>query len=954
MGQTVDARADLYSLGVIMYELITGKLPFIGEEPLSIISQHIHAPVIPPRDHNEEIPPELNDLIVALLSKTPQDRPESASAVLEILNKIDELETTSTLPAATIETEPADEPVHNLPFLLTSFIGREQEINEIKAFFEPVKEFEAESSRLLTVTGPGGTGKTRLALQCAYRMLEFFEGGIWLVDLVPQSDPALVPQTVAAVLGIHEEQNRPVLTTLAAHLRSRRTLLILDSCEHLIEACAQFAEYLLVSCPNLYILATSREALSIPGEVNLQLEPLSLPDCEIDQPLEEFEKYEAIALFIERAKAAVPGFSLTRHNLLSVVQACCRLDGIPLAIELAAAQVKLLRVEQLADRLEDRFLLLKGGSRTALPRQQTLEALIAWSYDLLSPSERVMFQRLSVFVGGWTLEAAEAICADEVAGDALESEGDGVIHPAEVLDLLTQLVNKSLVVVGRRLGEDTRYRYLETIRQYAYDRCLESGEIDGLRRRHRDWYLDFVERAEVELRGVNQTVWLEKLELEHDNIRSALRWILEREIPEEELQSEEAEAGLRMVGALRRFWDTRGYVSEGRKWLDRALESNSLRTTERVKALIGAGELASRQSDGNRGLALFEESLALSHELGYRPGVAETLFCMQSLAEMEGWTSKKKEALIQESLGIWREIGDRRGIATALGPLATMALDRFDYDQATALFEESLGLFRELGDEREIAGALWNLGEVTLRQGDYASAQNYYEESLALYQALKDKHGIATQMRCLGEVARNQGDLTEAKKLFDESIPIFQEIGDKGCRALAMHGLGLAELNGGDEALAIQLGEEVLAAFREMDWKMDVALALDLLGRAYYTQGDISRASQLFDEGLNLACGLGHASLEISFLEDLARTAHAGGDHKRAAQLFGASHAWREAINTPMPAGDQAEFEAVVIATRENLSQQVFVQEWQKGEDMLLENAEKIFELARAANNLID
>ena len=956
MGQDIDHRADLYSFGVVLYELTTGQMPFTGDDPLFLISQHINTPVVPPREHNQEIPEDLDDLIVSLLRKSPQNRPESAAVVLEILEKISGSVSTPKQRNYMGEGEPCEECPHNLPFLLTSFIGREQEINEIKAFFEPAKELIVERSRLLTVTGPGGTGKTRLALQSAYRILESFADGVWLVDLAPQSDPALVPQTVASVLGVQEEQDRPVLSTLADHLRAKKALLIVDSCEHLIEACAQFAEFLLVSCPSLYMLATSREAFRIPGEVTLQLHPLSLPDCELDQPIEQFEKFEAVELFIERVKTAVPGFSLTLQNLPAVVKVCCQLDGIPLAIELAAVQVKLLRVEQLANRLEDRFNLLGGGSRTALPRQQTLKALIEWSYDLLSLSEQVMFQRLSVFVGGWSLEAAEAICADIVAGktysdDVQAGEGDEFGHTVDVLQLLTQLINKSLAVIERRLGEDTRYRYLETIRQYAYDRCLEGGELDELHRRHRDWYLDFVERAEPELQGVNQVAWLEKVETEYDNIRAALRWSLERQIPDEGLRAEEADAGLRMVGALWRFWDTRGYVSEGRKWLDCALESSNLRSEIRVKALIGAGYLAIRQSDNSRGQVLFEESLKLSHEIGYKPGVAETFFRMHYLADMEGWASEKKEALIKESLQVWRELREERGIATALGPLAAIALERFDYQQATDLFEESLGLFSGLGDEREIAGALWNLGEVARRQCNYASAEEHYHESLALYETLKDKHGVATQLRSLGEVARNQGDLNKARKLFKDSIPYFQEIGDKGCKAFALNGLGLVAHNCGDEARAIELGEESEAAFRELEWKVGAAFALDLLGRAYFSQGNFNRAIQLLKDGLILSREISYASLEVSFVENLARAALASEDPERAARLFGSAHVWREAINTPMPHGDRAEYENSVAANLEKLGERVFVLEKKVGEEMFAVEPEKVISMALATTD---
>src|SRR5713226_5481995 len=365
------------------------------------------------------------------------------------------------------------------------------------------------STALLTLTGSGGCGKTRLALQVAADLLEEYADGVWLVELAPLADPALVPQTVASALGVRDAPGRPLTATLTDYLRSKSLLLVLDNCEHLLEAGAQLADALLRSCPRLRLLASSREGLGIGGEQTYRVPSLSLPDARHLPPLERLRDFEAVQLFADRARLSQATFAVTQANALSVAQVCQRLDGIPLAIELAAARVKALSVEKLNERLDDMFRLLTGGSRTALPRQQTLRALIDWSYDLLSPSEGALLRRLSVFAGGWTLEAAEAVCA-----------GEGV-EEWEVLDLLTSLVEKSLVLYEERGGEG-RYRLLETVRQYARDRLLEAGEAEAVRGRHLGFVLRLAEEAEPKLSGPEQVVWLDRLEAEHDNLRAAL------------------------------------------------------------------------------------------------------------------------------------------------------------------------------------------------------------------------------------------------------------------------------------------------------------------------------------------------------------------------------------------------------------------------------------------------
>ncbi|SRR5579884_626936 len=485
---------------------------------------------------------------------------------------------------------------HNLPVQLSSFIGREKQIVEVQALLA--------RARLLTLTGSGGTGKSRLSLQVAADLVETYRDGVWLVELAAVSDAALVVQAVASVVNVREEPGKPLLQSLVEGLRGKQLLLVLDNCEHVLEAAASLAEGVLKQCPEVKILASSREGLGLSGEQTYRVPSLGLPPDPGQRRtvgLEDVIGSESVRLFAERAALVRPDFTLTPGNAPTLARLCHRLDGIPLALELAAARVRALPVEQIEARLQDRFRLLTGGSRTALPRQQTLRALIDWSYDLLSETERTLLRRLSVFMGGWTLEAAEAICA-----------GEG-IEEWEVLDLLTSLVDKSLVVYEGP-EPSTRYRLLETIRQYARDRLYEAGDGALYRDRHRDWFLSLAEQAEPQLQGPEQALWLERLETEHDNLRAALEWSLAAD--------GSAEAGLRLVGALWRFWEMRGYLTEGRAHLADALShaQTQERTQERARALTGAGNLAWHQSDYEAARTLHEQSLAIYQALGNTKG----------------------------------------------------------------------------------------------------------------------------------------------------------------------------------------------------------------------------------------------------------------------------------------------------------------------------------------------
>ncbi len=610
---------------------------------------------------------------------------------------------------------------NNLPVQLTRFIGREREMAEVKRLLS--------TTRLLTFTGSGGSGKTRLALQVAAELFEEFPDGVWWVELGALSDQTLVAQTVASTLGVREEPGHPLLVTLTNYLHAKHVLLALDNCEHLIAACAELTEVLLRSCPHTRVLATSREALGINGELTYRVPSLSLPDLQRLPPLDRLIKHDAVRLFSERATFAMPTFTVTLQNAPAVAQVCVRLDGIPLAIEMAAAMVKMLAVEQIAERLDDRFRLLTKGSRTALARHRTLRAAMDWSHDLLSEKERVLFRRLSVFAGGFTLEAAEAICS-----------GDG-IEKNEVLHLLTQLADKSLVWVE---GEDgkVRYRLLETVRQYGRDRLRESEEPASVLGRHRDFFLAFAERAEPELRGPDQEVWLDRLEADHVNLRVALEWSVE---------SGDVQVGLRLANALWRFWEVRGHWSEGRGWLEEVLKrSGEASPALRAKALKAAGFLTRYLGD-----------YAAAH------------------------------SLLEESLAMYRELGDKRGMALSLNNLGVVAGDQGDYERAVAFYEESLALSRELGAKDTIAMVLNNLAIVASHQRDFVAARSLYQESLGIFRELRDKRSIAVSAVNLGIVASHQGDYPAARSLLEESLSIQLESADKGsiCHELDAFGI---------------------------------------------------------------------------------------------------------------------------------------------------------------------
>jgi non-specific serine/threonine protein kinase len=624
----------------------------------------------------------------------------------------------------------------NLPAALTSFVGRERELAELGRLLE--------AQRLVTLVGPPGVGKTRLALRLAEEARGRFADGAWLVELAPLADPrsalvpALVPQAVAAALGVREEPGRPLIGALLAALGPRH-LLVLDNCEHLVEACAELAVEILRACRRVRILATSREVLAVAGEATWAVPSLSLPDPDRPPPPERLAESEAVRLFGERVGLVAPGFAVTGANAAAVAEVCRRLDGIPLALELAAARVKILSPEQIAARLDDRFRLLTAGSRTALPRQRTLRGAIDWSHGLLPGPERVLLRRLAVFAGGWTIEAAETVCS-----------GDGIAAD-DVLDLLAQLVGKSLVLAEDRGGE-MRYRLLETLRQYADEELRGAGEETLLRGRHCAWFLDLAERAEPGLVGPEQAAWLEGLEREHDNLRGALRWAVDHG---------EAETGLRLGAALWRFWWVHGHLSEGRRWLEAALAQGAgAPPTARAKALNAAGNLALARGEYEPARAFLEESLALWRGLGDQGSTATALYSLGRVAHRTGDHAAAR-ALTEESLALRRALNDRWGMAVSLNMLGEIARAQGDY-AAGPLYEEGIGLFRAAGDTRGVAIATHNLGIVARAQVDHERAAALHHAALALFHELGDREQIACSLIKLAHLALIQGDSERA------------------------------------------------------------------------------------------------------------------------------------------------------------------------------------------------
>ena len=645
-------------------------------------------------------------------------------------------------------------PPNNLPLELSSFIGREREVAEVEGLLS--------GRRLLTLCGPGGCGKTRLALAVAREMVEELEDGVWWVELAPISDPDLVPGAVAQALGVREMPDRSLTDVLAEHLERRKTLLVLDNCEHLVEGCATLADALLRACTDLAILATSREPLRTAGETAWMVPSLSVPDPQSLPPAGELARYEAVQLFFERAKAVDAGFALTERNASAVVRLCRKLDGIPLAIELAAARARALSVEQITEKLDDPLGLLTRGSRAAAPRHQTLRAALQWSFELLDEQERELLGRLSVFAGGWDLEAAEAVGTGEP------------VEAGRVLDLLSQLVDKSLVVVEPSPLDAGALRYgmLEPIRQYALERLVEGGESEKTRRRHAAFFVALAEEAHPQLRPAPQVEWLARLDQENGNLRGALSWAL---------AADDISTAARLGWALWAFWWLRNHQPEGRRWMEPVLQRREdLPPRLRVRSTMVVMAMAYGQGDFEAIERYCEELLKLAREAG-RDALAEAWAHMGYglIATARGDFEAATEQL-EEALPLLREVGEDGLVAQTHIWLGTVLLLQGDHEGARGRFEEGLALGRGMGDRVGICNALFNLAQLALADGDYDTAFSRFAEGIAPSEEMGDRGHIAYFLEGLGVVAGARGEAVRAARLLGTSEALISAIGLRG------------------------------------------------------------------------------------------------------------------------------------------------------------------------------
>ena len=661
--------------------------------------------------------------------------------------------------------QPPDTSKHNLPAARTSFVGRAQEMVEIKR--------ELAMTRLLTLTGAGGSGKTRLALEVSNDLVGAYPEGVWLVELAGLSEGTLVPQALATALGVQEQSDRSLTDTLVDYLREKKVLLVLDNCEHLVDATSRLTSTLLDSYPRLTVLATSREALDVAGEINWPVPALSVPGVQYRLTVDELERYESArlfadrALFVERALYGSSGFALQPDNARAVAEICSRLEGIPLAIELAAAWVGTLSVEQISERLNNSLRLLKSGSQTITLRQRTLRGAMDWSYDLLSEPEQILFRRLSVFAGGWTLEAAEAVGAN---GNLLQEE---------VLELLWGLVNKSLVLAETKTEGTARYRMLEPIRQYSREKLEENGEANHVQDRHSAFFLSLAEEAEPELSGARQGLWVERMEADHDNLREALSRFLE---------AGEGEQGLRFGAALWRFWFARSYLGEGLRWLEQVLAGGDPSASPvRVKALEGMGWITQWRGDYERGQATYDEMFKLSGELGDKGNIATALNGLATGAAQQG-DNERARALLQKNLELLRELEEEGNDATALKRFHALNLlgylainEEGDYGRGVTLWEEGLALAREAGDPDRVGTTLSNLGYVAVLQGDNERATVLSEEALVFADELGSAgvNIVPEALVNMGLATLGLGEHKRARASFEGALVMSQDVGQK-------------------------------------------------------------------------------------------------------------------------------------------------------------------------------
>src|SRR5713226_6912347 len=871
--------SDQYALGAVVYEWLCGKRPF-NDSPIEVTMGYVSAPPLPLHEQIAGISPSIEEIVMRALAKEPQQR---FASVQDFATALERAYQYTLLPHSSFVTAEESEaldsilkprPLWKVPITFTPLIGHDKEIADI---CELLKD---PGVRLVTLLGTGGIGKTRLSYQVAREMQPYFADGVCLVPMATVNEPDLVVPTIAQVLGIQEIGAQPVLEQVKVALRDRHFLLLLDNFEQVVTA-APLIEEILEVCPRLKVVVTSREVLHLQAEREFPVPPLGLPNLNQLPEDEALEQYAAVALFVQRARASLPTFQLTWTNARSIAEICVRLDGLPLAIELAAARIKLLPPQALLERLSQLFQVLTGGARTLPLRHQTLRNALQWSYDLLDGEEQRLFRRLSVFAGGWTLEAVEAL---------EKTLNEDETSTLSVLDGIASLLDKSLLVQRAREGKEPRLILLRTVREYALELLRESGEIEPCQRAHALYFLTVVEEAHLHLKGPQQTTWLEQLERERANLRAALAWLIEHG---------EAELALRFCGALWWFWYLRGYWSEGRRWLEGALGLAQAEgsTEARARALYSAGNLAYYQDD-------------------------------YAAARL----------LLEESIEIYRKLENKRELASALGALGVLVHLQGDLVTAHPLLNESEMLLRTLGSKWELAYLLRKLGQRTLQEGNLAQAVAYAQEGLALAREQGDRSLIATAQMTLAHIAEVQGDLTQAVSHTREGLTMARELGDKCLIAMALQNLGYLASLQGDLTRAVVRAREGLALARELGDKSSINHALHSLGYIASLQGDMKQAAAWFQEGLSLALEIGAVAQVGWHLVGLAGVAEAEGQPVRAAHLYGAAET-RLNVNVSMNDVERADYTRTVESVRGKLGEKIFTAAWAEGRSMTPEQA---------------
>jgi predicted ATPase/predicted Ser/Thr protein kinase len=784
-GEEVDNRTDLWALGVVLYELLSARSTFHKDYEASIIYSILNETPTPLSNVNPDIPKKISGIVEKLMEKHPDNRYNNDGELLTDLRSCLRIQSSEVQ-----ETDPSSEHPLTIPQPLTSFVGRTRELSEIKELFM--------RTRLLTLTGIAGSGKTRLAIQLAHDIASKFKDGVFFIDLVVIQDHNLVASIIARSLNVKEVTGQSVMDSLISALSGEQRLLVLDNFEHVIGAAGVVVE-LLSSARKIKIVVTSREALNIRGEQEYPVPPLSLPKLGTVTDHESLKDNEAIALFVQRAKNVKPNFELTADNVKEIAAICVRLDGLPLALELAAARIKILSPGAILDRLRDRFKLLVGGATDQPERQQTLRAAIAWSYDLLSEDEQMIHRRLAVFTGGCTLDAAEFVCHTP---EPLK---------CDILDGISSLVNKNLLRVDESASNDTRFLMLESIRDFGMEQLNEAGEKDIVLNTHQDYYLQLCETAEPKLTGPEQVVWMQRFDEEHANLRAALEL--------DDHSSNGLEKRLKIASILWRYWLSRGYFNEGRNRLADLIRNEQ--STERpellAKMTLGAGTLAHNNGD-------YVEAYSL----------------------------------ISKCLGIYRSLNDTAGIATTLNNLGWAAFRMGNYREAWSLSEESIELHRTLSDKRGIAFSFNNLGWIAHHRGEFRDAQKYHEECLEIRRLLGDQRNIAFSLNGIAWALQKQGNTKKAIDLTDQALKIFEEIGEQQLYAFTLCIKADALIDDGkSEEAGLILKEHALPIFKDIEDTYGCAYSLNSLGVVQLLQGKLDEAIQYFGESYRLRNEIG-------------------------------------------------------------------------------------------------